>query len=120
MAATYHQTQKHVDMEIDSDNITLDQHGHLLNRDDWNPSIAQALAAEDNIELTDQHWQLINTVRHIYDATGDTPPMRLLIKLLRKELDSEIDSRYLYRLYPDGPVRFASKHAGLPKPKHCM
>lgn len=101
-------------------NIKIDAHGHLADRSDWNREVAQALAANDGIVLTPQHWQLIETVQSIYDATGDTPPMRLLIKLLRQNLDPEIDSRHLYRLYPDGPVRYASKHAGLPKPKHCM
>ncbi|MCX7554959.1 TusE/DsrC/DsvC family sulfur relay protein [Marinicella sp. S1101] len=109
-------------MEVKTANLTIktDAHGHLTDRSDWNREVAQVLAANDGIELTPQHWQLIETVQNIYDATGDTPPMRLLIKLLRQKLDPEIDSRYLYRLYPDGPVRFASKHAGLPKPKHCM
>ncbi len=106
-------------MEVDN-KPKLDQHGHLLNRQDWNKKVAKELAASDNIELTEDHWQLITVIQKIFDATGDTPPMRLLIKLLRQEINSEVDSRYLYRLYPNGPVRYASKHAGLPKPKHCM
>ena len=100
--------------------LNTDEHGHLVNRSDWNRAVAEQLAASDDIELTAAHWQLIETVQAIYDETGDTPPMRLLIKMLRQYIDPEIDSRYLYRLYPDGPVRLASKHAGLPKPKHCM
>lgn len=98
----------------------VDQHGHLINRQDWSSTVAEELAATDGISLSKDHWLLIKTVQKIYDRTGDTPPMRLLIKLLRQEINDKIDSRYLYRLYPDGPVRYASKHAGLPKPKHCM
>jgi tRNA 2-thiouridine synthesizing protein E len=101
-------------------NINTDEHGHLSNQADWSQAIAQALADADGIHLTDDHWAVIHAVRDIYQLTGDTPPMRLLIKALRQRLDEQIDSRYLYRLYPDGPVRYASKHAGLPKPKHCM
>ena len=100
--------------------IPTDQHGHLTDRRLWNHDVAKQLAATDQIILTEAHWSLIDAVQKIYDETGDTPPMRLLIKVLRKKLDVSIDSRYLYRLYPDGPVRLASKHAGLPKPKHCM
>jgi tRNA 2-thiouridine synthesizing protein E len=100
--------------------INTDQYGHLVDRKQWTPEVAVQLAATDHIELSKAHWSLIDAVQYIYDETGDTPPMRLLIKLLRKLLDDSIDSRYLYRLYPDGPVRLASKHAGLPKPKHCM
>ncbi len=100
--------------------IETDQHGHLADRTAWNETVARALATTDQIELTDDHWAVIHAVRAIYEMTGDTPPMRLLIKALRTQLDPAIDSRFLYRLYPDGPVRLASKHAGLPKPKHCM
>ena len=116
MAYIDYRTQKHLGME----EITTDQHGHLSDRALWNHDVAIQLAATDQIELTEAHWLLIDAVQNIYDETGDTPPMRLLIKVLRKKLDDSIDSRYLYRLYPDGPVRLASKHAGLPKPKHCM
>lgn len=119
MAESYYKTQKHIGMEV-TQIPKLDQHGHLINRQDWNRSVAAKLAAKDGLELNESHWQLITVVQKIYDMTGDTPPMRLLIKLLRKEINPEIDSRYLYRLYPEGPVRYASKHAGLPKPKHCM
>lgn len=78
------------------------------------------MAKADGIELSKSHWQLIAAVQLLFDETGDTPPMRLLIKQLRMRLDSSIDSRFLYRLFPDNPVRQASKYAGLPKPKHCM
>ena len=101
-------------------NVTTDEHGHLANRDDWNEAVAEWLAQSDDIELTADHWSVILAVREIYELTGETPPMRLLIKALKARLSEDINSRFLYRLYPDGPVRLASKHAGLPKPKHCM
>lgn len=100
--------------------ITTDQHGHLADPDSWNEHMAAKLAETDDIVLSEAHWQVIYAVRDIYAITGETPPMRLLIKELNKRIDTEINSRFLYRLYPDGPVRLASKHAGLPKPKHCM
>ncbi len=107
-------------MGLEVTTIKTDQHGHLSDRSAWNREVAQQLAKSDQIELTQAHWELLAVVQKLYDTTGDTPPMRLLIKVLRQELSPDIDSRYLYRLYPDGPVRLASKHAGLPKPKHCM
>jgi tRNA 2-thiouridine synthesizing protein E len=100
--------------------LQLDQHGHLVEQTDWNRTIAIQLAKTDGIDLTNDHWRVIDAVREIHEITGETPPMRLLIKELQKRLDQEVNSRFLYRLYPDGPVRLASKHAGLPKPKHCM
>lgn len=98
----------------------LDQHGHLINHELWSKELASKLAESDHIKLSEDHWLVIHAVREIYKITGETPPMRLLIKELNKRIETEVNSRFLYRLYPDGPVRLASKHAGLPKPKHCM
>lgn len=100
--------------------LSLDSHGHLANKTEWNKTWACDMAKADGIELLSSHWQVIAAVQLLFDETGDTPPMRLLIKQLRMRVDSSIDSRFLYRLFPDNPVRQASKYAGLPKPKHCM
>lgn len=105
-------------MEINSQ---LDNNGHLEDYTLWQKSIGEELAKQDGFILTAQHWQIINLVREIYMQTETTPPMRLLIKAIRNKLtDDMANSRHLYRLFPDGPVRLASKYAGLPKPKHCM
>ncbi|MCF6319433.1 MAG: TusE/DsrC/DsvC family sulfur relay protein [Proteobacteria bacterium] len=99
----------------------LDDNGHLHDYTLWNQSIAEQLANSDKIKLTDKHWEIIQLVRRIYLETQTTPPMRLLIKAIKINLDPDIaNSRYLYQLFPDGPVRLTSKYAGLPKPKHCM
>ena len=99
----------------------LDNNEHLQDYTVWTRSIANQLASMEEMTLTDQHWDIINLVRQIYIETKTTPPMRLLIKAININLNSEIaNSRYLYQLFPDGPVRLASKFAGLPKPKHCM
>lgn len=103
-----------------SGRLNLDKHGHLVDFTDWNRAIAEQLAADDGVRLSTEHWQLITAIQDIYRQTGDTPPMRLLIKLLQERIDPQLDSLFLYRLYPENPLRFASRHAGLPKPKHCM
>ncbi|MFK8013615.1 MAG: TusE/DsrC/DsvC family sulfur relay protein [Marinicellaceae bacterium] len=106
-------------MEINT--LNLDQNGHLVDYTEWNEEIAELLATSDSIELTAKHWQIIHLVREIYLQTETTPPMRLLIKAIKNKINEEVaNSRYLYQLFPDGPVKFASKYAGLPKPKHCL
>lgn len=106
-------------MEIDK--IKLDDNGHFQDYKLWTKHLGEQLAQKDGIDLTDEHWQIIELVRKIYCDTETTPPMRLLIKAIKININKEIaSSRYLYRLFADGPVRLASKYAGLPKPKHCM
>ena len=106
-------------MEINK--LELDNNGHLKDFSIWNKEIAELLADSEELDLTNDHWQIIHLVREIYLQTNTTPPMRLLIKAIKTNLNEEIaNSRHLYRLFPEGPVRLASKFAGLPKPKHCM
>jgi len=101
--------------------MQLDTNGHLVDYMVWNKAIAIELASLDDISLSDKHWEIINLVRHIYLETETSPPMRLLIKAIKKYLSEDIaNSRHLYQLFPDGPVRLSCKYAGLPKPKHCM
>jgi len=102
-------------------NLKLDENGHLKDPNQWTQSIAAQLAQKDNLTLTKNHWQIILLIRDIYLKTGTTPPMRLLIKAIKNKISQECaNSRYLYQLFPDGPVRLASKYAGIPKPKHCL
>jgi len=106
-------------MEIEQ--LELDSNGHLRDFSIWTDQIGILLAEHDGIELNNKHWQIINLVRDIYLKTNTTPPMRLLIKAIKININAELaNSRYLYQLFPDGPVRLASKFAGLPKPKHCI
>ena len=113
------QLSENIHMEINQ--LQLDKNGHLKDFSIWNADIANLLAQSDDRILTSKHWQIINLVREIYLQTSTTPPMRLLIKAIKTNISEDIaNSRYLYRLFPDGPVRLASKYAGLPKPTHCM
>ena len=101
--------------------LQLDKNGHLQDYMQWSQSIGEHMAAQDGIALTQEHWQIINLVRDIYLQSKTTPPMRLLIKAIKTKLSADIaNSRHLYRLFPDGPVRLACKYGGLSKPKHCL
>lgn len=106
-------------MEVN--NIKFDENGHLIDYKNWSREIGEFLAKDDGIILNNSHWQIIHLVRKIYLETQTSPPMRLLIKAIKTFLSDDIaNSRHLYKLFPDGPVRLACKYAGLPKPKHCL
>lgn len=98
----------------------LDQHGHLLDVETWTPAVARWLAARDGVELDDDQWWLIEFVRRYHSRYGNPPLMRSVIQALRQARPDIADSRHLYRLFPDGPVRLACKYAGLPPPDWCL
>ena len=108
-------------MLTDEMTCATDAEGYLLNLHDWSPTIAQQLAAQDNLTLTDEHWEIIQFVRDYYAEYQITPAMRTLTRRIGTALGRDkANSRYLYRLFPYGPAKQASRYAGLPKPTRCL
>jgi len=101
--------------------IATDAQGYLLDSTIWNDQLAQAIAQLENITMSDEHWQVVYFVRDFYEQFNTSPAIRALVKAMEKKYGKEkISSRYLYRLFPDGPAKQATKIAGLPKPARCI
>ena len=99
----------------------LDARGYLLHYGDWSEALAEAFAAADGIDLTPEHWEVIALLREHHERFRIAPPMRLLVKEIGRRLGvDKASSRYLYRLFPDGPAKQACRYAGLPKPVSCI
>ncbi|HHH46405.1 MAG TPA: TusE/DsrC/DsvC family sulfur relay protein [Thiotrichales bacterium] len=108
-------------IEVNGKVIETDEEGYLANLNDWTPEIAEAMAKEDGVELTDNHWEVINFLREYYDEYQIAPAVRVLTKAIGKKLGKEKgNSKYLYELFPYGPAKQACKYAGLPKPTGCV
>lgn len=101
--------------------LALDAKGYLTDFDLWCPEVAQRLAGADDIVLDAAHWQIIHLLREYYGRFEVAPPMRLLVREVGQRLGPEAaSSRYLYRLFPQGPAKQACRYAGLPKPVSCI
>ncbi|EIC29460.1 MULTISPECIES: TusE/DsrC/DsvC family sulfur relay protein [Methylomicrobium] len=99
---------------------TTDQ-GFLVNASDWNEAIAEKLAEAERIELSPAHWEIIRFIRNYYFEFKHLPNARVFAKAVAKALgEDKGNSRYLHRLFPEGPLKYACKLAGLPKPPTCM
>ncbi|MCF2947045.1 TusE/DsrC/DsvC family sulfur relay protein [Paraglaciecola aquimarina] len=108
-------------LEFAGENIAVDKAGYLLNVQDWKPELAPTLAQQENIELSDNHWEVVNFVRAFYLEYNTSPAMRALVKAMANEFGPEKgNSRYLFKLFPKGPAKQATKIAGLPKPAKCL
>ena len=108
-------------LTIDDRQINLDKHGYLQNLEDWNESVAEVLALREVINLSPEHWELINILRQFHQASGLLPSTRSLVKLIRKELGEEKgNSSYLMSLFPQTPLKSLCKIAGLPRPTNCI
>lgn len=97
--------------------LEVDNEGYLINFDDWSEDVANVFAEADNLQLTEEHWIVVNYLREYYHLYHIAPMITILIKEIRKVYGIEKgNSRYLYKLFPDGPARQACRYAGLPKP----
>lgn len=108
-------------LEFAEQKIETDKAGYLLQLSDWQPQLAYILAKQEDIELSDAHWEVVNFVRDFYLEFETSPAMRALVKAMAQKLGVEKgNSRYLFRLFPKGPAKQATKIAGLPKPAKCL
>ena len=95
--------------------------GFLVTMADWNEDVAKHLAELNGIALTDAHWEIILFIRDYYLQFKHLPNARVFTKAIARKLGEEKgNSRYLHRLFPDGPLKYACKLAGLPKPPTCL
>ncbi|WP_444907987.1 TusE/DsrC/DsvC family sulfur relay protein [Microbulbifer sp. EKSA008] len=106
---------------VNGQEIPLDKEGYLRNLSDWNRDAALQLAKAEDIELTEEHWQVIELLQEFYREFELSPAMRPLVKYIGQHLGAEKGrSIYLMQLFPPSPAKVASKIAGLPKPTNCL
>lgn len=93
----------------------LDPHGHLANLNDWSDEVALALAAEEGVMLTEAHWAVIRHLRKCYLDRDKFMNAREGLCDLEKAFADQGGGKYLYRLFPGGPIRQGGRIAGLPE-----
>ena len=102
-------------IEVNGKTIETDGNGNLVNYQEWDRDVAAALAAEDDIELTQEHWDVLEYLREEYMNNNNNQPMeRQINKDMGKRWGKKISSKDLYRLFPKAPSKQGNKIAGLP------
>ncbi|WP_072669192.1 TusE/DsrC/DsvC family sulfur relay protein [Vibrio injensis] len=102
-------------------NIATDAQGYLLDHTLWEEGMIEILAKEEGILLSDAHLEVIHFVRQFYLEYQTSPAIRMLVKAMEKAHGPEKgSSKYLFKLFPKGPAKQATKLAGLPKPAKCL
>ena len=110
-----------MELKVNGHRMATTSEGFLVNSKDWNENVALKLAGQINIQLSEQHWEIIWFIRRYYQQYSHLPNTRVFIKAIANTLgEAKGNSRYLHRLFPDGPLKYACKLAGLPKPPNCL
>ena len=93
--------------------VAVNEEGYLTDFTQWNNEIGNALAIESNIEMTPRHWEVINYLQS--EFKNNVP---LSIRKIGKS--GLVDIKEFYQLFPNAPLKTASKIAGIPKPVSCL
>ena len=108
-------------MTVGARAIELDKDGFLVDLSDWSTEVAAALAAAEDIELTPEHWEVLELLRSFYSEFQLSPATRPLIRYTALKLGADKgNSLHLNRLFKGTPAKLAAKLAGLPKPTNCL
>ena len=98
-----------------------DEEGFLLDPSDWNKSLAETLAKQERIEMTEEHWMVVDYVRDYFEQRESVPELRVVMKHLKEALgEQKATRRYVYQLFPFGYGQQACKIAGMRKPRKLM
>jgi len=108
-------------IDVNGKSLETDEEGYLANINEWEPGVAEVMAQQDDLTLTEEHWQIIRFLREYYEEYQIAPAVRVLTKAVAKKLGADKgNSKYLYALFPYGPGKQACRYAGLPKPTGCV
>lgn len=104
-------------VEVEGKVIETTPTGFLVNVGDWNEQIAEVIAEQEGISLTDQHWDVINYLRDEYiNNGGNQPNTRNMVKAMAKLWnDKSVSAKNLYALFPGDPSKQAGRISGLPE-----
>lgn len=106
---------------VDGHSIALDKDGYLQHLEDWSEAVAEALALEEDLKLSEDHWEILQLLRAFHAEFQLSPATRPLIKYVAGKLGADKgNSAHLNRLFNGTPAKLAAKLAGLPKPTNCI
>lgn len=107
--------------ESEGKTIEHDEEGYIVDIGNWTEDLAGIIAKEESIDMSSEHWEVVNFLRDYYSEYQIAPAVRVLVKAIGKKLGPDKgNNKYLYELFPYGPAKQACKIAGLPKPTGCI
>ena len=101
-------------LEVEGKSVETTENGYLVNAEDWTEAVAAAIAAEEGVEMTDKHWDIVKYLRdEHYNNAGNEPNERTILKDMAKLWGSKPTSKDMYNMFPGMPSKQGRKIAGL-------
>ncbi len=94
-------------------NVDVNEEGYLTEPSQWNEEVAAEIARDEEIELTDKHFEVLNFLRDQHESGVD-------ITIRKVGKSGIVDIKGFYELFPKKPLKKSSRIAGIPKPSSCV
>lgn len=106
-------------LQVNGIAVPTDVEGYIKNLDDWSEDFARARASTEQLELSSEHWQVIEFLRAYYEEHRVQAQVRAMIWHFAKAWGPERgNNHYLHQLFPiGGPQKQGNRLAGLLKTK---
>lgn len=98
----------------------IDLDAFMSDLEHWSPKIAHCVAAQEGIALEEEHFAFLFCLRERYRNCGPTWTASALTRELKHEYADLGGARYLYELFPKGPIAQGCRIAGLPLPHDAL
>lgn len=93
-----------------------DADAFLQDLDTWNEDMARHAAGQEGLLLTEEHLDVICYLRDHFAECGPQDNARSLLRSMEEAYVEQGGRKYLYTLFPRGPVTQGCRLAGLPTP----
>ena len=97
--------------------VDVDVFDPELDLSEWDESQGNRVAKNEGIHMTPEHWAVVNFLRKYFSEQGRAKSGRVLAGALEKQYHNKGGRKYLYSLFPQGPVAQACRIGGLPVPE---
>jgi tRNA 2-thiouridine synthesizing protein E len=99
-----------------SDRPATDDEGYLVDPADWNEQLAATLPRQEQIEVTEAHWDAIRFMRDSYQEHQVIPDVRFVARHLAVRFGAAARNM-IFELFPYGYVKQACRIAGMRRPR---
>ena len=105
-------------IEVNGVALETDDQGFLMDPDNWDHNVAEKIAQDEGVELSDEHRKVLAFIRNHFNEHHVAVDARFVIKYLADELGyGKRALQRLYELFPYGYMQQVCKIAGMRRPR---
>jgi tRNA 2-thiouridine synthesizing protein E len=103
-------------IDVNGKAVEVTDNMFLVDANDWDEEVGKVLAADEGIEMTQEHWDVVQYLRdEHFNNNGNEPMERAIYKDMGKKWGKKVTSKEMYLLFPNMPSKQGRKIAGLPQ-----